>query len=380
MPDLKERYGYSNKKPFGAFTAYRILQNIYPSQAIEFSTKKFATFYENMEVDSSSLYLNISNKFLPTDEDASSLLSYVYNGNTAFISAADMDSNFLNRLATTISTSPWDELFGNNNMLYKTTTVSLLPDEYSSKDSFSYFYESFKNHFSTSDEKKSRITGYGGKGQANFLIFFWGKGRLYLHCEPRAFSNYFLLTNDNYLYLTQIMQMINEKPAAIYWDEYYNKINYKESGEDDASAIGALLKEPPLATAFWLLILMLLLYVLINGKRKQRIVPIIPPTQNTSVAYTEAVAGLYMAEKNNKNIADKMITYFNEHIRNRYFLHIYASNEDQVSLLSRKSGVAADQVKELYEHIQFISRTNQVTDTELLTLNMHIQNFYKNRL
>jgi ABC-type taurine transport system substrate-binding protein len=125
---------------------------------------------------------------------------------------------------------------------------------------------------------------------------------------------------------------------------------------------------------------MLLLYVLINGKRKQRIVPIIPPTQNTSVAYTEAVAGLYMVEKNNKNIADKMITYFNEHIRNRYFLHIYASNEDQVSLLSRKSGVAADQVKELYEHIQFISRTNQVTDTELLTLNMHIQNFYKNRL
>jgi len=265
-------------------------------------------------------------------------------------------------------------------MLYKKTTVSLLPDEYSSKDSFSYFYESFKNHFSTSDEKRSRITGYGDKGQANFLIFFWGKGRLYLHCEPRAFSNYFLLTNDNYLYLTQIMQMINEKPVAIYWDEYYNKINYKESDEDDASAIGALLKEPPLATAFWLLILMLLLYVLINGKRKQRIVPIIPPTQNTSVAYTEAVAGLYMAEKNNKNIADKMITYFNEHIRNRYFLHIYASNEDQVSLLSRKSGVAADQVKELYEHIQFISRTNQVTDTELLTLNMHIQNFYKNRL
>lgn len=374
---MRERYGLSNTKPFGAYTAHRILQNIYPEQDIKLSTKKFATFYEDMDIDTGSLYVNISNRYLLTDEDASSLLNYVYNGNTAFIAASDIDTNLLQRLRTTISSNPWMNIM--DAVLYKKTSISLLPDELSVKDSFSYFYMPFGNYFSTSDPDKSRITGYGNNGNANFLVFFWGKGRLYLHCDPKAFSNYFLLTDDNHYYMTQIMQMMEEKPAAIYWDEYYNKINYRDDDKNDGSAIGALLKEPPLANAFWLLIALLLLYVLINGKRKQRIVPVIAPIQNTTVAFTEAVAGVYMAEKDNKNIADKMITYFNEHIRNRYFLHMYAGNNDQVSLLSRKSGVPPERVKELFEHIHFISNTTNVTDQELLILNKHIQHFYKNR-
>lgn len=331
-----------------------------------------------MDIDSGSLYINISNKYLAGEEDASALLNYVYNGNTAFIAAENIDSTLLFRLSTVITSDPWMDII--DGVLFKKTSISLLPDELSEKDSFSYFYMPFSNYFSASDGDKSRITGYGKNGNANFLVFFWGKGRLYLHCEPKAFSNYFLLTGNNYLYMTQIMQMIEEKPAAIYWDEYYSKINFKDNNQNDASAIGALLKQPPLANAFWLLIILLILYILINGKRKQRVVPIIEPIENTSVAFTEAVAGVYMAEKNNKNIADKMISYFNEHIRSRYFLHMYAENNDQVSLLSRKSGVSTEQVKALYEHIQFINNANEVSDTALLTLNQRIQNFYKNRL
>jgi hypothetical protein len=175
------------------------------------------------------------------------------------------------------------------------------------------------------------------------------------------------------------MQMMEEKPTAIYWDEHYNKINFRANDAENGSAIGALLKQPPLANAFWLLIAMLLLYVLINGKRKQRIVPIIPPIQNNSVAFASAVAGVYIAEKDNKNIADKIITYFNEHIRTRYFLHMYTGNHEQVLLLSRKSGVTSDRVKEMYDHIQYINNNTKVSDTDLLILNKHIQNFYKNR-
>ncbi|MEX0637080.1 MAG: DUF4350 domain-containing protein [Ferruginibacter sp.] len=378
IPDLRERYGLSNTLPFGAYTAHQILQNIYPEQVINLSNKKFATFYNDIDVDSGSLYINISNKYLLSEEDASALLKYVHNGNTAFIAAEVIDSNFMLRLSTNITSNPWLENI--DGALFKKTSISLLPDELSTKDSFSYFYKPFSNYFSNSDGDKSRITGYGKNGNANFLVFFWGKGRLYLHCEPKAFSNYFLLTDNNYLYMTQIMQMIEEKPTGIYWDEYYNKINFNDNNQNDASAIGALLKHIPLANAFWLLVILLLLYILINGKRKQRVVPIIKPIENTSVAFTAAVAGLYMAENNNKNIADKLITYFNEYIRNRYFLHMYAINNDQVSLLSRKSGVSAEQVKALYEHIQFINNNNEVSDTALLTLNQHIQNFYKKKL
>ena len=376
-PDLKERYGLANTKPFGAFTAHQLLKLIYRTQPINVSSQNFSSFYNELDEDSGALYINISNRYLVAEDDASSLLNFVYNGNTAFIAASDIDSNLLFRLATTIQSDPMGSLLGKQR--YNQTSVNLLPDEFSVKDSFSYFYLPFNNYFATSDANKSRITGYNNEGNANFLVFFWGKGRLYLHCEPRAFSNYFLLTNDNYLYMTQIMQMMEEKPTAIYWDEHYNKINFRANDAENGSAIGALLKQPPLANAFWLLIAMLLLYVLINGKRKQRIVPIIPPIQNTSVAFASAVAGVYMAEKDNKNIADKIITFFNEHIRSRYFLYMHAGNTDQVMLLSRKSGVSYDMVKEMYDHIQHINNNTRVSHMDLLILNKHIQNFYKNR-
>ncbi|MFN8247216.1 MAG: hypothetical protein U0T56_12660 [Ferruginibacter sp.] len=40
------------------------------------------------------------------------------------------------------------------------------------------------------------------------------------------------------------------------------------------------------------------------------------------MAFTETIARLYLQKKDNKNIADKMIMYFNEFIRTHYFLPV----------------------------------------------------------
>ena len=119
---------------------------------------------------------------------------------------------------------------------------------------------------------------------------------------------------------------------------------------------------------------------LFGGKRKQRIVPVVKPVQNTSIAFTEAVAALYLVEKNNKNIADKMISYFNEFIRTRYFLNIHTVNADLITVLSKKSGVEHDKVQSLYYAIQQIGTAESVSDFELLSLNEQIQLFYKKRI
>ena len=143
--------------------------------------------------------------------------------------------------------------------------------------------------------------------------------------------------------------------------------------------MSTIFKYPPLKWAFWISLMLLLLYILFNGKRRQRIVPIIKPVQNSSVAFAEAIAGLYLKEKNNKIIADKMITYFNEYIRSRYFLNTNIANHDFLMALSRKSGVVLNKTETLYRTMQQVSDSIEIDDFILLNLNEQIQQFYKNK-
>jgi len=123
----------------------------------------------------------------------------------------------------------------------------------------------------------------------------------------------------------------------------------------------------------------LLLYILFGGKYLQRVIAQRKPNENTTVTFTETIGRLYLQHRDNKNIADKMITYFNEYIRNTYFLNTNHFNDDFVTVLSRKSGLPKEQVDTLYRSIIATQGTASVTDYQLLSLHEQIQNFYKNK-
>ena len=45
LPDLRERYHYKDTKPFGAYTAYHLLGQLYPNKFINITNKSFNDFY-----------------------------------------------------------------------------------------------------------------------------------------------------------------------------------------------------------------------------------------------------------------------------------------------------------------------------------------------
>ena len=135
-----------------------------------------------------------------------------------------------------------------------------------------------------------------------------------------------------------------------------------------------------MAWAFWLLLLLLALYILFGGKRRQRIVDTIPPNTNTTVAFTETVGHLYLQKKDNRNIADKIIMYFQEYIRKKYFLNTSQVNDGFITTLSRKSNTPQADTEALFALILEVQQSAQISDVQLLLLNQHIENFYKNKL
>lgn len=372
MPSLKETYSKNDTKPFGAEIAYRQIESMYDGNFIQEKKQNFKETWDNIS-DTGSLYICMAPKLFVTEEDVEAMMEYIHAGNNLFISAGLIDEFLLDEIGcSAVYTSPAIE-----NMVGKmqnTAVLSALQPEFK----FGYYYYPFQNFFTNIDSTNTRVLGYNDDKRPNSIVYFYGKGRLYLQCEPRAYSNYFLLKDNNYQYLNNTVAFTTNEPQHVYWDDYYNKLQNRKNSKRSFSSFSEIMKHPPLKAAFWLALSLLLLYILFGGKRVQRIIQQLKPNENTTVTFTETIGRLYLQKKDNKNIADKMITYFNEYIRNTYFLNTNHVNDDFIMMLSRKSGVDKDKVDTIYRTIIATQGSNVVNDYQLLSLQEQIQQFYKN--
>jgi predicted nucleic acid-binding protein len=121
-----------------------------------------------------------------------------------------------------------------------------------------------------------------------------------------------------------------------------------------------------MAWAFWLLLSLLGLYIFFGGKRRQRVVEAVEPNNNTTVAFTETIGRLYLQKKDNRNIADKQITYLLEHIRNQYYLNTSQVNDEFIAALSRKTNASKEGMDKLFQMIHTVQQSEEISDDQLL--------------
>ncbi len=368
IPSFTETFSKFDKKPFGGYIAYRQIENIFSNNAIYSKIKPFDKTWSEIS-DTSSLYVCFTPNLFLNNEEVTAMMNYVHAGNSLFIAANYVDQALLKEIGCSEMNWPIPYIAEFDSMRNTNTKFS--------DSAFNYFYQPFQNYFIYTDSVFTKVLGVNENNKPNHIVFFHGKGKLFLHCDPKAFSNYFLLKNDNYRYLQNAFSYTGNLPQHLYWDDYYRKIAGRRKNTESTSSLSQILKHPALAAAFWLSLVLLLLYIFFGGKRRQRIIEKIKTNENTTVTFTETIGRLYLQKKDNKNIAEKMSTYFNEHVRNNYFLNTHAVNDDFITTLSRKSGVERHKVESLYRAIHHAHNNGDVDDYQLLSLNEQIQNFYK---
>ena len=375
LPDLRESFTYTDNRPFGTSVAYKMFKNAYPDSYVNIVKDEIVNKYD-LSNDTGCLYFNISRNYFAKDYISDMLLSFVKDGNTAFISASYFDSTFFEKIYCTQNSAGYKQSYFD--YLEKTKTSIAKPLTIY-EDTFSYFYKPFLNSFPELNSDYARYIGVNAKGDANMFVFYYGKGKFIFHNEPRALSNYFLLTKNNYLYMQSILKMLPVEPSHIYWDNYYPKLNYVSSSDKEGGLWDSIKNSAALLFAFFTLLALFIFYLVFNSKRKQRIVPIKKPIENTSIAFAQAIAGLYLTKKENKDVVEKMVTYFNEHIRTKYFFTTNINDAEYANTLSRKSGVPFEITNELTKTILQSNASIKITDQELLNLNALIEKFLKHK-
>ena len=384
-----------DKQPYGTWLTDKSLRYVFPHVVYENLPPGFR--FENMDSKMKSydygrsLIILWGLDFRLSDEEWRNLKQFVNNGNELVVFCSTLDDKIQKDLSC--YKEPGEEEYA--------TTFSEQTDFHNlnvlriaglSWRKFGYEGRSIKGYFSietdtanitpktdTSDnDNYDNIRIYApdtlgyGNDRPNMVRYRIGDGHITLHAAPLVISNYFLLQPGNVDYLNAIWQTLPKNINRMYTVSYY-----KRSGS--GSGLSVLWKFPATQWALLLGLFVIIMYVLFEGKRKQRIIPIVAPLRNDSVSFVETVGRLYYNKGNHTNLADKMVQQFLEWVRMNYFLNTNLLNENFVQQLTIKSGQPESTVQEMMEMIHETRlRSVKIDDPYLYKLYNTIQQFYKN--
>lgn len=303
------------------------------------------------------------------DDELDDLLKWVSKGNTVFISSNGFSVNLMDTLKVEVSNYYSPKAFTSRPRL------NLSNPELKLDKSRVFDQDLAGVYFSKIDTLNQVVLGTAGFGEdddieekINFIKNDFGAGIIYLHTTPQAFSNYFLLKDSNFEYTASLLAYLSGNP--ILWDAYY-----KSGKTFFSSPLYMLLNNRSLKWAYYLVIIAAILFVIFEGKRRQRPVPVVKPLTNKSYEYTQTISQLYLEKGRYYELGMKKINLFLEYIRNHYRLNTTKLNDDFYKNLAAKSGNTYKDTKDLFERIFIFQQNAENEKEEFYSLSRSINNF-----
>ena len=354
-----------DKNPYGSYVLYRQLQDLFPASSINSYQLPVYNQIGNRE-EKNTAYLLIEPELDLTADDINELLNYVVNGNYLFITSGSFSKPVLDSLKIKISRRL--------NLLDRDSiTINFSNPLLRTPKDYSFPSMTMDGYFSSLDTSRVVVLGNSGPDNINFIKIPYGEGALFLHASPLCFSNYFILKNNNAEYISKALSYIPGNVTKIYWDEYY-----KMGPAGSKNPLRFILTNPYMRWAFRITVLAIVLFIIFEMKRRQRIIPVIPPLRNTTLDFVRTVGNVYFNQHDNKNIAVKKINYFFEFIRSKFYLATNQLNEEFITVLAKKSGIHVQEIEELFKAIQEVNSSTLVNDDLLIYINKKIDIFYTN--
>ena len=368
----KDSFSQKITQPYGSYLVYQRLQDIFTDDSIEIIEQGlFEQLVYEFPVGVSYILVN---GFTPLyEEDFEELRTFVERGNHLFMVSSYFSDDITDSLGFYLS----DYTHRDSVSIHFT----------SSADSSQWydFVFSYMTYLDIAGDSATNVEVLAEtrEGDMIFVRKKMGDGWLYICTLPRIFTNYYMVHPENHNVISRMLSFL-PRDEEIWWDEFYkpgNKRMDSRSGDVGGNSprdkLDFIFEHESLSWAFWLAILGLLLYALFEGKRKQRLIPIIKPLPNMTLDYTETIGRLYFQSKDHKNIAEKRIRTLLAYIREHYFLKTDIINEDFLTSLSAKSDLQLTDVRQLFRMIKQIQESEQITETKLIELSMQIDHFYR---
>lgn len=366
--DWTPSYDLHDKIPYGLYVFNEEINNTLPKNKVEKVSKTVYEFLDPL-FDTDSLVKNykikgtiltICDEYIIDDQSTKELFYFVSHGNTAFLSVQSLPKIFTDSLK--IKTKSDFDL--TNKMDCWLANSEFGNQKYDLNKGAGSFY------FSNIDTLTTTVLGYQGTSKdkrVNFIKVPYRQGNFYIHLQPTAFTNYHLLKNNHADYVEKVLAYLPK--GTIYW------IIKDQNGllESD-SPMRYILSQPALKWAWYLFLIGIIIFIIFNAKRRQRIIPIVKPLANTTVDFTKTIGNLYYQEGDHQNLIDKKIIYFLERIRNEYLIDTTVLDENFIKKLQAKTGKEMKDIQHLVYLINYQRKSyHQSIESDLIEINNAIE-------
>lgn len=315
---------------------------------------------------SSEQYLFVTQNLEADALDTRLLLNFVETGGTVFIAAEALSDT----LARTIGISTSGHFTWNDTSQY---AITLTHPRYASKQQYHFDQRHTDHYFDQLDTANTTILGYIEAERPNFIALRRGKGVFYLHSNPTLFANYTAIQDSGAQYIAQVFAHL-PNPHTTYWDEQYkpNRAIYRDS------PLRYILSVDALRWAWYLSLAGVVLFMLIESKRRQRPIPIVEPLRNTTLDFARTIGLLYYQQGDHRDLANKKITHFGDFLRQRLYLPPLQLERDYYQLVAQKSEQPLADIEAIFRLIVQVRTQASIEPETLLDLNRRIDNFYRN--
>jgi hypothetical protein len=358
----KPTYLKEDNIPFGLYILHQQLLKIFPGAAVEIAKRPVYNVLKSKQYHHSA-YLFIASTVEMNKMDFQALKHYMEEGNDVLIAAHNLGGVLSDTLKMEINSSYRAGRKKNIPIGFKNPSLG--------RQSYVFDLGLGVGYFSKLDSSRAKVLGTNKNGDINFVKYAFGKGNLYVLPNPQLLTNYSLLKPAGAEYVAKALSCLNA-PEILIWDEV-NTVGVI----GNRSPLSIIFRYESLTWAYYLLLSGLVVYVLFEIKRRQRIIPVVDPLQNSTVEFVKVVGKVYYEQRDNKDIALKKINYLLEYFRSNYRLKTGDLNQETEELLVVRSGLPVSSVKSLLETIQHIQNSSVVSDESLLRLNRQIEDFYK---
>lgn len=321
----RKNFDVNEKSPFGLFVFNNEAKDLLKNNLKKIEEAPY-DYYSRQKKEVHNIVV-IQNEL--DKESWKKILDQVSNGSDALILSNKVPKD----VSDSIGYYDSDISFAEQNVLkltdkqYQNDFIQL--DKFPSGKGFSYIKPKVEVLGKTVEKNNS--------DQANFIKTKFGKGNIYIHCEPLFLTNYYLLKPGNQKYAQDVFSYLQDRETI-----WFVKKNTKMS----RFFMRFVLSNPALKYAWWVFLGGLVLFIFFNAKRKQRIVPVLEPLRNTSLDFVKSIGNLYLQEGDFHDMMAKKGQYFLNKIRMDLLIDTQHLDADFANKLQLKTGKPMEIISE----------------------------------
>ncbi|MDT7829995.1 DUF4350 domain-containing protein [Pricia sp. S334] len=364
-------YVSTHKIPYGTYVLNDIMQQLF-EKLQQVDAPPFAFLTEATHPQGTYFFVNGQVEF--GEAELKTMLDWVSKGNTLFMASNSFEGALLDTLGLETG-NLYPDLDAKRRFRHR-----LVHPKMDFQDGAVFQRDDHVTYFKTIDTAKTVVIGSvapileNSDMEArlfNVVKQPFGRGEILLSTFPKTFTNFFILKEDNREYTAGLLSYLDGS-RNIYIDNFY-----KSGKPVHTSPMYLFLNTKELKWAYYLVLIGAVIYVIFEGKRKQRAIPVVQPLKNQTLAFTRTIADMYYEKGEAKPIVEQQILNFLEYIRTRFHLSTNQWDAEFYRNLASRSGHSPDEIERLFAFLRQLKDQEVISDNELRELNTSLEKFKK---